>query len=140
MAITRWDPLRDLLSVEEELERALGRSGNRQAWAPTMDVRETDDHFEVGVDLPGLEPADVSVTFEDGVLTISGKREISSERSEETYHRIERSYGSFHRSFTLPNTVDASKVSADYKNGILTVKLPYREEAKPRTINVEVAA
>src|SRR3954471_10875727 len=104
MAITRWDPLRDLLGMEEEFERALGRSGTRHAWAPTMDVRETDDHFEVAVDLPGLEPGDVSVTFEDGVLTISGKREISSERSDETFHRIERSYGSFARSLRLPRT------------------------------------
>jgi HSP20 family protein len=137
MAITRWDPLRDLLSVEEEFERALGRSGNRQAWAPTMDVRETDDHFEVSVDLPGLEPGDVSVTFEDGVLTISGKREISSERSDETYHRIERSYGSFARSLRLPRTADGEKIEASFDKGVLTVTVPKAEIAKPKTIEVK---
>jgi HSP20 family protein len=137
MAITRWDPLRDLLSVEEEFERALGRSGNRQAWAPTMDVRETDDHFEVSVDLPGLEPGDVSVTFEDGVLTISGKREISTERSDETYHRIERSYGSFARSLRLPRTADGEKIEASFDKGVLTVTVPKAEIAKPKTIEVK---
>ena len=137
MAITRWDPLRDLLSMEEEFERTLGRSGNRQAWAPTMDVRETDDHFEVAVDLPGLEPDDVSVTFEDGVLTISGKREISSERSDQTYHRIERSYGSFARSLRLPRTADGEKIEASFDKGVLTVTVPKAEIAKPRTIEVK---
>jgi HSP20 family protein len=137
MAITRWDPLRDLLSMEEEFERALGRSGNRQAWAPTMDVRETDDHFEVAVDLPGLEPDDVSVTFEDGVLAISGKREISSERSDQTYHRIERSYGSFARSLRLPRTADGERIEASFDKGVLTVTVPKAEIAKPRTIEVK---
>jgi HSP20 family protein len=136
MAITRWDPFRELLSMEDELERALGRSGDRQAWAPTMDVRETDDHFEVAVDLPGLEPEDVSVTFEDGVLAISGKREISTERSGDTYHRIERSYGSFARSLRLPRTADGEKIEASFDKGVLTVTVPKAEIAKPRTIEV----
>jgi HSP20 family protein len=137
MAITRWDPFRELLSMEDELERALGRSGDRQAWAPTMDVRETDDHFEVAVDLPGLEPEDVSVTFEDGVLAISGKREISTERSGDTYHRIERSYGSFARSLRLPRTADGEKIEASFDKGVLTVTVPKAEIAKPRTIEVK---
>jgi HSP20 family protein len=136
MAITRWDPLRDLLGMEEEFERALGRSGTRHAWAPTMDVRETDDHFEVAVDLPGLEPGDVSVTFEDGVLTISGKREVGTERSDETYHRIERSYGSFARSIRLPRTADGERIEASFDKGVLTVTVPKAEVAKPRTIEV----
>ncbi len=136
MAITRWDPLRDLLGMEDEFERALGRSGTRHAWAPTMDVRETDDHFEVAVDLPGLEPGDVSVTFEDGVLTISGKREVGTERSDETYHRIERSYGSFARSIRLPRTADGEKIEASFDKGVLTVTVPKAEVAKPRTIEV----
>jgi HSP20 family protein len=136
MAITRWDPVRELLNMEEEVERAFGRSGSRQAWAPTMDVRETDDHFEVAADLPGLEPGDVSVTFEDGVLTISGKREISSDRSDETFHRIERSYGSFARSLRLPRTADGEKIEASFDKGVLTVTVPKAEIAKPRTIEV----
>jgi HSP20 family protein len=137
MAITRWDPLRDLLNMEEDVERALGRSTGRHAWAPTMDVRETDDHFEVAVDLPGLDPSDVSVTFEDGVLTISGKREISTERSGDTYHRIERSYGSFARSLRLPRTADGEKIEAAFDKGVLTVTIPKSEVAKPRTIEVK---
>jgi len=137
MAITRWDPFRELLSMEDELGRALGRSGDRQAWAPTMDVRETDDHFEVAVDLPGLEPEDVSVTFEDGVLAISGKREISTERAGDTYHRIERSYGSFARSLRLPRTADGEKIEASFDKGVLTVTVPKAEIAKPRTIEVK---
>jgi HSP20 family protein len=136
MAITRWDPFRELLGMDEEYERALGRSSARHAWAPTMDVRETDNHFEVTVDLPGLEPSDVSVTFEDGVLTISGKREISSDRSDETFHRIERSYGSFARSLRLPRTADGEKIQASFDKGVLTVTVPKAEIAKPRTIEV----
>ncbi len=136
MAVTRWDPLRELLGMDEEYERALDRSGVRHAWAPTMDVRETDDHFEVTVDLPGLEPSDVSVTFEDGVLTISGKREITSDRSDETFHRIERSYGSFARSLRLPRAADGEKIEASFDKGVLTVTVPKAEIAKPRTIEV----
>jgi HSP20 family protein len=136
MAITRWDPLRDLLSMEEDLERALG-APSRQGWTPTMDVRETDDQFEITVDLPGLEPSDVSVTYEDGTLTISGKREISSERSGETYHRIERSYGSFARSLRLPRTADGEDIEAGFDKGVLTVTVPKSEVAKPRTIEVK---
>ena len=101
-----------------------------------MDVRETDERFEVTVDLPGIEPDDVSVTFEDGVLTISGKREISSDRSDETFHRIERSYGSFARSLRLPRTADGEKIEASFDKGVLTVTVPKAEIAKPRTIEV----
>jgi HSP20 family protein len=135
MAITRWDPLRDLLNMDDELERVFGRSA-RSAWAPALDVRETDDQFDVSVDLPGLEPDDVSVTFEDGVLTVSGKREVSSERSDETYHRIERSYGSFARSLRLPRTADGEKIEAAFDKGVLTVTVPKAAIAKPRTIEV----
>jgi HSP20 family protein len=99
-------------------------------------VRETDDQFDVSVDLPGLEPDDVSVTFEDGVLTVSGKREVSSERSDETYHRIERSYGSFARSLRLPRTADGEKIEAAFDKGVLTVTVPKAAIAKPRTIEV----
>jgi HSP20 family protein len=137
MAITRWDPLRDLLGMEDELERVFGKSASRSAWAPMMDVRETDDHFEVSVDLPGLEPSDVSVTFEGGVLTVSGKREISGEQTNETYHRIERSYGSFARSLRLPRTADGERIEAGFDKGVLTVTVPKAEIAKPRTIEVK---
>lgn len=135
--LAKWDPFRDLLSVEDEFERLLGRPSARMAWAPALDVRETEDRFEVTVDLPGMEPADVGVTFEQGVLTVSGKREFSSETKDETYHRIERSYGSFARSIRLPHTADAEKIEASFDKGVLSIRVPKAEAAKPRTIEVK---
>lgn len=132
----KWDPFRDLLSVEDEFDRLFGRPSARTAWAPALDVRETENGFEVAVDLPGLEPGDVSVTFESGVLTISGTREFSSESSNETYHRIERSYGSFARSVRLPHTTDGERIEATFDKGVLSVVVPKAEAAKPRTIEV----
>lgn len=138
MMMAKWDPLRELLG-DDEVERLFGRTGARVAWAPAMDVREIEDRFEVSMDLPGLEPADVSVTFEDGVLTISGKRELSSEASTETYHRIERSYGSFARSIRLPRTADGERIEAAFDKGVLRVTVPKAEAAKPRTIEVSAS-
>jgi HSP20 family protein len=135
--LAKWDPFRDLLNVEDDFDRLFGRHASRSAWAPALDVRETEDRFEVTVDLPGLEPADVSVTFEQGVLTVSGKREFSSEESDQTYHRIERSYGSFARSIRLPHTADAERIEAAFDKGVLTVRVPKAEAAKPRTIEVK---
>lgn len=134
MMLAKWDPIRDLLT-DEGVDRLFGRA-TRVAWAPAMDVRETEDRFDVTMDLPGLEPADVSVTFEDGVLTISGTRELSSEETSETYHRIERSYGSFARSLRLPRTADGERIGASFDKGVLSVSVPKAEAAKPRTIEV----
>lgn len=131
-----WDPFRDLLSVENELDRLVGRPSARTAWSPALDVRETENSFDVTVDLPGMEPGDVSVTFESGVLTISGARELSSESSGETYHRIERSYGSFARSVRLPRTTDGERIEATFSKGVLSVVVPKAEAAKPRAIEV----
>jgi len=130
-----WDPFRDL----EQLDRAVGRSMSRNAWVPALDVRETDDRFVVTVDLPGMKPEDVDVTFEDGMLTIRGTREFSSESQDEQYHRIERSYGSFARSIRLPRVADSEKINAGFDKGVLTVEVPKREEAKPRTIEVKAS-
>jgi HSP20 family protein len=135
MTLARWDPMRELLGSEEAVERLLGRA-SRSTWAPAMDVRETEDRFVVTVDLPGMEPADVSVTFEDGTLTIGGTRELSNEESNETYHRIERSYGSFARSLRLPRTADGERIEAAFDKGVLRVTVPKAEAAKPRTIEV----
>lgn len=108
---------------------------------PPVDVYETEGHdIVIKAELPDMTREDITVTVEHDTLTLRGEKKFNGEVQEDRYRRIERSYGTFHRSFTLPNTVDAAKVSADYKNGVLTVKLPFREEAKPRTINVEVAA
>jgi len=136
MTLSRWDPFKGLLSNEEVFDRLVG-AGSRSAWIPALDVRETEDRFEVTVDLPGLEPDDVSVTFEAGVLTISGKREFESVKDEDTFHRIERSYGSFARSVRLPRTADPERIDATFDKGVLTVGVPKVEAAKPRTIEVK---
>jgi HSP20 family protein len=113
----------------------------RGSWMPPVDVFETEAHdIVIKAELPGLTREEIEVTVENSTLVLKGQKKFEAEAKEENYRRIERSYGQFHRSFSLPNTVDASKVSADYRNGVLTVKLPFREEAKPRTINIDVAA
>ena len=113
----------------------------RGNWIPPVDIYETDGHdLVVKAELPDMAREDIEVTVEQNTLILRGTRKLPEGIKDEQVRRIERSYGEFHRAFTLPNTVDPTKVSAEYKNGVLTVKLPYREEAKPRTINVEVAA
>ena len=113
----------------------------RGSWMPPVDVYETEAHdIMIKAELPGLAHENIDVTVENSTLVLKGQKTFDAEVKDENYRRIERAYGQFHRSFTLPNTVDASKVSADYKNGVLTVKLPFREDAKPRTINIDVAA
>jgi HSP20 family protein len=105
-----------------------------------VDIYETDKHdLVLRAELPGISREDIEVTVENGTVVIKGEKKFDTEVKDEHYRRIERTYGTFHRSFTLPNTVDAAKVAAEYKNGVLTVTLPFKEEAKPRSINVEVA-
>lgn len=137
MMLTRWDPFRDLTSVEEEFDRLVGRAFSRNAWVPALDVRETDDRFELSVDLPGIEPDAVTVNFEDGTLSISGKREFSNEDAGETWHRIERGFGAFARQVRLPRTTDPERIEASFDYGVLTVTVPKAEAAKPRTIEVK---
>jgi HSP20 family protein len=135
--LTRWDPFRDLRGVETELDRLVGQAFSKNAWVPALDIKETEDRFEVTVDLPGIRSEDVDVTFEDGTLTIRGQREFSREEGEGQYHRIERSYGSFARSVRLPRVADAERIEASFDSGVLTVAVPKREEAKARTIEVK---
>jgi HSP20 family protein len=112
---------------------------NRGAWMPPVDIFETDKHeLVLKAELPDVNREDIALRVENNTLTISGEKKMSNEVREEQYHRVERAYGSFSRSFTLPPTVDANSISADFKNGVLSVKLPYREEAKPRQIQVKV--
>ena len=134
--LAKWDLFRDLRSVEDEFDRIAGRAFSRDTWVPALDVRESQDRFDVTVDLPGLEPDDVNVTFEDGMLSISGKREFSAEDRGETWHRIERSFGTFARSMRLPQTADTERIEATFDKGVLTVLVPKTEQAKPRTIEV----
>ena len=147
MAIIKVDPLREFAGVHDRLNRLFGNvylrdedTGFRGSWVPSVDIYETDKHdLVLRAELAGIAREDIEVTVENGTVVIKGEKKFDPEVKEENYRRIERAYGSFHRSFTLPNTVDAARVAADYKNGVLTVTLPFKEEAKPRTINVEVA-
>jgi HSP20 family protein len=137
MTITRFDPFRLLTDVYLRDEDLAGR-GN---WVPPVDIFETAGHdVVIKVELPDINREDVEVTVENNILTLRGEKKFPADVKEEQFRRVERRYGTFSRSFTLPTTVDAGKVSAEFKNGVLTVKLPFKEEAKPRTINVEAAA
>ena len=144
MAIVRWEPARELASMEiDRLNRMFsdfyGEAFSRSAWVPAVDIYETDEHEVVlKAELPEMKREDISVTFENGVLTLKGERKFEQETKKENYHRVERRHGTFSRSFTLPNTVDASRISAAYKDGILTIRLPQREEAKPKQIDVNI--
>ena len=148
MAIVRVDPFREFAAIQDRMNQLFGNAylrdedtGFRGNWVPAVDIYETESHdLVVRAELPGMTRDDIQVSVENGTLVLKGEKKFDPEVKEEHYRRIERSYGAFHRSFTLPNTVDSTKVGADYKNGVLTVKLPFREEAKPRTINVEVTA
>ena len=148
MSITRFDPFREFTTLQGRMNRLFGdvylrdedviQRGN---WVPPVDIYETEGHdLVIKAELPDMTREAIEVTVENNTLTLKGTKNPPAEVKDEQFRRSERHYGSFIRSFTLPTTVDASKVAAEYKNGVLTVKLPYREEAKPRTINVEVAA
>ena len=153
MTLIRWDPFRELAQLQDRLNRvftdANGRRGRTSdenlltsgTWAPPVDIYENGNHeLVLRAELPDMSREDIDLTVDSGTLTIKGEKKFSSEVSEDQFHRLERRYGTFTRSFSLPQTVDAAKVSADYKNGVLTVRLPLREEAKPRQIKVDVAA
>jgi len=138
MTITRFDPFRSFFGDVYLRDEELTSRGN---WVPSVDIYETAGQDQIiKAELPDMNREDVEVIVENNTLTLKGTKNFPADVKEEQFRRVERRYGSFVRSFTLPNTVDATKVSAEYKNGVLTVKLPFREEAKPRTINVEVAA
>jgi HSP20 family protein len=109
-----------------------------RSWAPPVDIYETEDAIVLKAELPGIDPEDVEVRVEDNTLYLKGERKYEKEVNEQNYHRIERSYGSFARSFTLPNSISAEKVKAEYKDGLLTLTMPKREEAKPKTIKIDV--
>jgi HSP20 family protein len=143
MAIIRWEPARELASMEiDRLNRMFSEFYEEtfsRAWVPAVDIYETDRHEVVlKAELPDMRREDINVTFENGVLTLKGERKFEQEVKKENFQRIERRHGSFSRSFTLPNTVDAGKISASYKDGVLTICLPQREEAKPKQIAVNV--
>jgi HSP20 family protein len=147
MAITRFDPFRDLAALQDRMNRLFGDAyGSRgegvlSAWVPPVDIYENDKtELVLKAELPDVRKEDVAVTVENNTLTLSGERKFDPEVKKEHYHRIERAYGSFSRSFSLPATVDSARIAADLKNGVLTIRLQFREEAKPHAINIEVSA
>ena len=143
--IIRWDPFRNLSTLQEQVNRLFegnfSRSGDHStltAWAPSVDVYETENELVIKADLPEVAEKDIDVRVENNMLTIRGERKFEERVEEENYLRMERSYGSFSRSFSLPNTVDTQAIKAEYTDGVLTVTLPKRAESKPKQVKINV--
>jgi HSP20 family protein len=147
MALIRWEPVAELNTIQNEMNRLFntfcdqpaspGRGGApSRRWIPAMDLVETADHYVLRADLPGLADDDVNVQLEDNVLTISGERKTQHEQQEEGYYRIERAFGNFARSLTLPEGVDPDAVQADFDRGVLEIRIPKPEQKKPRQVQI----
>jgi HSP20 family protein len=152
MAIVRWEPFRDLVSIQERMNRLFDeafRSNPRAngeddwalggSWAPAVDIYEQEGNIVLKAELPGVDAKNVDIHVENNVLTLRGERKFDHEVKRDNYHRVERAYGTFARSFTLPNVVDTERINAEYKDGVLRVTLPKKEEAKPKQISISVA-
>ena len=148
MSMVRFDPFRDLAVLQDRMNRLFNDAYSprqsddlmsRGTWTPAVDIYETDGALVLKAELPDMRREDIDVSVENNTLTIRGERKLDNEIKQENFHRIERAYGGFVRSFSLPHTVDATKIGAEYKNGVLSVKLPTREEAKPRQIAIDAA-
>ena len=147
MAIVRWDPFRDVMSLQERMNELFERTMRRRAdeeeglaaraWSPAVDIYETDEKMVIKAELPGLKKEDIDIEIRDNTLTLKGERKFEKEIKQENYHRVERTYGSFQRSFTLPSTVKQEAIEATFKDGILEVSLPKAEEAKPKQIRIQ---
>ena len=148
MALVRWEPFQDLLAIQERMNRlfdeTLQRTRSREEedisaglWAPPVDIYETENEIVLKAELPEIDQKDIEIKVEDNTLTIRGERRFDQETKKENYHRIERAYGKFSRSFSLPNTIDQEKIKASYKDGILKLVMPKKEEKKPKQITVE---
>jgi len=150
MAIVRWEPVRDLVSLQDRMNmlfsqsfRGINRGGSEEdwaqgAWSPAVDIYEKDGNIVLKAELPGIEAKDVDVTVENNILTLRGERQFDQEVQRENYQRVERSYGAFTRSFTLPTVVETEKIKAEFKDGVLRMTLPKKEEAKPKQISINV--
>jgi HSP20 family protein len=145
LAIIRWDPFRDMVTLRERMNKlfedmAASRGEEKDlttsSWAPAVDIYETENEVVLTAEIPGIEEKDVEIKVEDNTLTLRGERKFEKETKEENYHRIERAYGSFFRSFTLPNYVDQDKIEAEHENGILKIRMPKRAELKPRKVKI----
>jgi HSP20 family protein len=143
MSLTQYDPLSHFPTTFRNFEDAVSRilseprSGG-QPWSPAVDISETENELVLKADVPDVKLEDIEVRVENQTLTLKGERQFAKDENTRGYHRIERNYGSFVRSFSLPSSVDAEKVAAEYANGVLTVKLPKKEAAKPRQVKIEV--
>ncbi len=144
--LTRWEPFRGVTSLQEQVNRLFNDAFERQgeessltAWAPAVDIYETEHELVVKADLPDVDPKDLDIRVENNVLTIRGERKFEKKVNEENYLRVERAYGSFARSFTLANSANSDAIKADYQNGVLTLTIPKKEEAKPKQIKINVA-
>jgi HSP20 family protein len=147
LSITRRDPFRSLSALQEQVNRLFEDTFFRgsdeaalTAWAPSVDIYETEQELVLRADLPGLTEKDIDLRIENNMLTIRGERQFEKNVKEENYLRVERAFGSFSRSFTLPNTVNPDAIKAEYKDGVLTVTLPKREESKPRQVKISVSS
>jgi HSP20 family protein len=145
--LTRWEPFPRATSPQEQINRLFsevvertGEESSLTAWAPAVDIYETEHELVVKADLPDVDPQDLDIRVENNILTIRGERKFEKKVNEENYLRVERAYGSFARSFTLANTVNSEAIKADYQNGVLTLTIPKKEEAKPKQIKVNVGA
>ncbi len=145
MAIIRWDPFREMVTLREKMNRlfedaVVGQQEDRElissTWSPAVDIYETENDIVLTAELPGIEDQDIAVKLEDNTLTLKGERLFEKETKEENYHRIERSYGSFYRSFTIPHYVDQEKIKAEHEHGVLKISLPKKLESKPRAVRV----
>ena len=145
MAVIRWDPFRDLNTLQDRMNRLFNDAGRgwrddepaaTTTWSPAVDIYETEGEIVVKAELPGMERKDITLNLENNILTIRGERRFVKETKDDNYHRIERSYGTFSRSFSIPTTVDEEKIRADYKEGVLKVALPKKEQARPKQIQI----
>ena len=144
MAVVRWEPLRELSSPQNEMNRLFSTvfdqpttgQGTLRRWMPAMDLVETDEHFVLGADLPGMTQEDVNIELEDRVLTVSGERKATHETTKDGFHRVERAFGAFSRSLTLPEGINPEAVEASFDRGVLEVRIPKPEERKPRKIAI----
>ena len=143
--LTRYNPFRELDDMltplrlfQDSVNRIFSEGAATRPWTPSVDIKETENEITLIADVPGVEQKDLEIKIEDGTLTLKGERKFEEEKKGEGYHRIERGYGSFVRCFSIPDSVDPEKVKASYKNGVLTVHLPKKEVAKPRTVKVSV--
>ena len=145
MAIIRWDPFRDLVTIREKMNRlfedAVTARGEEKdmisgSWAPAIDIYETENELVLSAEVPGIDEKDIEIRIEDGTLSLRGERKFEKETRQENYHRIERAYGAFSRSFSLPAYVDQEKIQAEHADGVLKIHMPKKSESKPKTVKI----